>query len=220
MKLNIRPPRVNVSSQNGFWKQVGMMILGTTISLVLTLSAAALIDSDNRAKDRRLSALLVMSNIEGFARTLEIRSNRMAPTDSIASWLLSTPYEELELMPEKELMDLIDQALQTAYLARDMSAENVFSNNIETWKNMGNVDFIDLVGSCFSAMDGVMERYNDWVKGVIEARNDVSNNPDNYEGGNLAMKCMHYDRVRTAMADMHKKRDWLRYVAASCATST
>ncbi len=72
MKLSIRTPRVNVPGNLSFWKQVFMMILGTTISLSLTLGVAALMESKQRQKDRRLSAMMVMSNIESFARTLAV----------------------------------------------------------------------------------------------------------------------------------------------------
>lgn len=40
----IRPPKVSVDARKNFWKQIGMIIIGTTISLVLTISAAALME--------------------------------------------------------------------------------------------------------------------------------------------------------------------------------
>ena len=213
--MNITPPKVPAPTKGSFWKQLGMMILGTTISLALTITTAALLDAHKRAKDRHLSAMLVMSNIEGFARTLEIRSDKMAPIDSIATWLLSKPIEELELLPEKELEYLISQATQVANLQRDMSAENVFSNNIETWKNMGNITFIDLVGQCFSSMDIVLVRFNEWAASVRDAKTDVINNPDNYQGSTIPIKMMNSNKVRASMAAMHKQRCWLTYVAAT-----
>ena len=192
-----------------------MMILGTTISLSLTLATAALLEKRHREKDRRLSAMMVMSNIESFARTLDTRSERMAPNDSLCAWLLSMSLEDLELMPEKELTDLIDEATFVATLNHDHTAENVFSNNIETWKNMGSVQFIDQVGSCFSAINGVEEQFNEWAMGVSNAKKEVNENPDNFEGSTIAMKCMHSDRVRAAMAAVHNRRCWLSY-AADC----
>lgn len=209
------PSDSTVPKRGEFWKKLGMMILGTTISLSLTLAVAAYMDAKHRTKDRRLSAMMVMSNIESFARTLEIRSERMAPNDSLCAWLLNMSFEDLELMPEKELSDLISYATDVATLNHDHTAENVFSNNIETWKNMGSVHFIDQVGSCFSAINGVEEQFNDWAKGVVEAKLDVNNNPDDYEGSTIAMKCMHSDKVRTAMAAVHNRRCWLSY-AADC----
>ena len=213
--LPYKPPRVSVSAGGtGFWKQIGMIFIGTTISLVLTITSAQLLTLNQRAKDRKLSAMMVMSNIESFARTLEIRSDKMASTDSLAAWLLNMSFEDLELMPEKELSDLISRATYVATINHDHSAENVFSNNIETWKNVGSVHFIDQVGSCFSAINGVEEQFNEWVKDVVEAKHDVSINPDNYEGGTLAMKCMHSERMRTALVAMHNRRGWLKYAAA------
>ena len=33
----------------------------------------------------------------------------------------------------------------------DETAETIFSSNIETWKSIGNSEFIELAGNCFSA---------------------------------------------------------------------
>jgi hypothetical protein len=162
-----------------------------------------------------MTAMMVLSNIESFARTLETRSERMASTDSIAAWLLCMSYEDLELLPSNELNKLIDRATDVATLNHDHTAENVFSNNIETWKNVNNVQFIDNVGSCFSALNGVEEQFNQWVMGVPDALHDVRINSDKYEGSTLPMKMMHSDRVRTAMKAIHNRRCWLRYAAAT-----
>ena len=62
VKLNIKPPRVNVNTKGGrFWKQIGMIVIGTTISLAFTLIAAQLTENHQRAKDRRLSAMILFS---------------------------------------------------------------------------------------------------------------------------------------------------------------
>ena len=135
-KLNIKPPRINVNTKGGFWKQIGMIVIGTTISLILTLVAAQLTESHQRAKDRRLSAMMVMSNIEKFSRTLEENAEALAPADSIATWLLSKPIEDLEKMPEEELNSLIDQVTTFFFLSYDKSAENIFpttSRHGRTW---------------------------------------------------------------------------------------
>ena len=200
---------------NSFWKNLFRIILGTTISILLTFGTNALIQQHRKFKDRKLTALMVMSNIESFAQTLETRSDRMASIDSLAAWLLCTPYEDLELLPDKELYELISKATTLATLNHDHSAENVFSNNIDTWKNVNNVLFIDNVGSCFSAMNGVEEQFNEWVKEVPDAKQDVSINPDKYEGSSIPMKMMHSERLRTAMGAIHNRRCWLRYAAAT-----
>ena len=135
-----------------FWKGLLLTILGITISIILTFGTNSLIQQYRKVQDRKMTAMMVMSNIESFARTLETRSDRMARNDSIAAWLLCMPYEDLELLPEKELDGLISQATYVATLNHDHTAENIFTNNIDTWKNVNNAQFIDNVGSCFSAV--------------------------------------------------------------------
>jgi len=190
-------------------------VLGTTISIILTFGSNALIQWNRKAKDRKMTAMMVMSNIESFARTLETRSNRMAKNDSIAAWLLCTSYEDLELLPAKELDGLISQATNVATLNHDHTAENIFTNHIDTWKNLNNMQFIDNVGSCFSAINGVEEQFNQWVAEVPEALHDVQVDPDQYEGSTIPMKTMHSPRVRTALSSIHNRRCWLRYAAAA-----
>ena len=68
----VSPPEVNMKGiRGGFWKQLGMLVLGTTVSLVLTFGTAQIIEKKQRANDRRLTALMVMSNIESFAQQLD-----------------------------------------------------------------------------------------------------------------------------------------------------
>ena len=213
---DIKAPNTQPVDDGGkYWKILLRTILGTTISILLTFGTNALIQQYRKAHDRKMTAMMVMSNIESFARTLEIRSDRMAHNDSIAAWLLCMSYEDLELLPEKELDGLISQATSVATLNHDHSAENVFTNNVDTWKNVDNVYFIDNVGSCFSAINGVEEQFNQWVKEVPEALHDVNVSPDKYEGSTIPMKMMHSNHVRTALAAIHNRRCWLRYAAAS-----
>ena len=215
-KLPIKPPRINVSSLKGsFWKQLGMIILASTISLLLTIMATKLMEAHHRAKDRRLSAMMVMSNIEKFSRNLDEIASYMVSTDSATTRLLSTPVEELELMPEDELGNLMSQASDLLFLTYDKSAERIFSNNIETWKNMGNVEFIDRVGQCFSAMNMVEERWNNWVTTVEETMRDIKEHPEEYEGSNIPIKCIRSEKVQHTLKGVHYWRSWLSYMAAT-----
>ena len=209
------PDTSKKGNRNTFWKGLLLTILGITISIILTFGTNSLIQQYRKVQDRKMTAMMVMSNIESFARTLEKRSDRMARNDSIAAWLLCMSYEDLELLPEKELDGLISQATFVATLNHDHTAENIFTNNIDTWKNINNAQFIDNVGSCFSAINGVEEQFNQWVKEVPEAIHDVQVNPDQFEGSTIPMKMMHSTRMRTALAAIHNRRCWLRYAAAT-----
>lgn len=215
-RLQFRPPKVNINAKyGGFWKQIVMIVIGTTISLVLTILAAQLMESRQRTKDRRLSAMMVMSNIEVFARLLDGYSTYLATADSTATWLLSKPIEELELMPEGELNSLIDQASSLPFLSYDKSAEYIFSNNIETWKNMGNVTFINHVGQCFSSMNQVEEYWNNRVTDLNETILDIKDHPGKYEGNTIPIKILRSDKARRSLKGIHYLRGYLSYVAAT-----
>jgi len=192
-----------------------MIILATTISLSFTIVAAQLLEKRHRAKDRRLSAMMVMSNIEKFSRNLEEIADYMASNDTVATWLLDKPVEELELLPEEELDNLVSQATSLLFLTYDKSAESIFSNNIETWKNMGNVQFIDQVGQCFSAMNMVEERWNGWVTEVEGTLRDIKDHPEQYEGSTVPAKCIRSEKVRHTLKGIHYWRSWLSYMAAT-----
>ena len=217
VKINIlRPPRVNIKAPNrSFWKQIGMIFIGTTISLVLTITAAALMERHQRAKDRKLSAMMVMSNIEKFARNMEQHEQYLSRLDSTAAWLLNTPVEDLELLPDGELNSLIDQSTAFIFISYDKSAESIFSNNIETWKNMGNVLFIDRVGECFSSMHQVEEYWNKWMSDANNSILDVKSHPENYEGGTMPVKIISSEKVRRMLKGIHYFRAWFTNVAAT-----
>ena len=212
----VTPPEIKPSGKHGgFWKQLGMLVLGTTVSLVLTFGTAQIIEKEQRAKDRRLTALMVMSNIEAFAQQLDSLWIMAAHADTATAWLLNIQKDSLDVMDQDDLLPILAKAKSINYINYDKTTENIFSNNIETWKNMGNVHFIDQVGSCFSALNGVEEQFNEWVREVVDAKHDVNINPDKYEGSTVAMKMMHSDRVRTILAAIHNRRCWLCY-AADC----
>lgn len=211
----IRPPKISVDARKNFWKQIVMIIIGTTISLLLTITAAQLLDRHQRAKDRKMSAMMVLSNIEKFARTLDEHAEILGKPDSIATWLLGKPVEELELLPDEELSDMVSQVTTFFFLSYDKSAENIFSNNIETWKNMGNVQFIDQVGQCFSAMNSIEEYWNKWANNVNEAVIDISDHPSNYEGDTWAVKCLRSERIRHYIHSIHNMKSWFSYTAAT-----
>ena len=147
------------AKRNDFWKQFGTILLGTTLSIILTIGSSQLLQRRQRAKDRRLSALMVMSNIENFARNLEEGFTYLNRADTISEWLLSLSVDEIESMNKEALSDLMDEVIYMM-MSYDKTAESIFSNDIETWKNMGNFQFIDNVGRCFSEMRYTEEYWN------------------------------------------------------------
>ena len=190
-----------------------MIIIGTTISLVLTISASMVLELRERANDRRLSALMVMGTIEDFANGIEEIVESQMRCDSLCVWLLSVPVDELELMPKETLADLTYDAMSNSFVSFDKAAENIFSNNLETWKNLGNFQFINNVGDCFTRMHNIEEYWNNRVKEEEKALDEISGNPGEYPGKYTWTKWLRNDNVRQAMAMKHNWNCWLHYQA-------
>ena len=217
---SIDPERKNRRFVETYFGQVLLVFIGASFSILLTLGAANLIQKRERRENQRLSAMMVMSNIESFARNLDDHTKHMASNDSIATWLISRPIEDLELKPERELNSLIDQATDFLFISRDKSAENIFTNNIETWKNIGNLQFIDRVGQCFAAMNSVEEYWNNRVNDVNETVLDIKDHPDNYEGSTVPIKILRSSKMRRTLTGIHYLKASFPTWRPPCATKT
>ena len=189
--------------------------LATTLSIILTFGSTALVNHCQRLEDRKLSAMMVMGNIETFSRKVEEMANSMARRDSIATWMLSLPQDSLDLIPPSEMVDLINEVIAGIdFLTHDKTAESIFSSNIETWKNMQKFQFIDNVGSCFSEMNADENYWREWVKGFEEAVNDVLEHPEEHSGERTCTKLLRNDVFRQKIESFHVRQYWLEYLAA------
>ena len=212
MKLGV-PQHIEFKKHIGFWKQIGMIIIGTTISLTLTIGASIMLERRERAHYRRLSALMVMGNIEDFANGLDQIVEKQQRCDSLCAWLLSVPVDELELMPLQTLHELVADAASNNFVSFDKAAENIFSNNIETWKNLSNFQFINNVGDCFTRMHNIEEYWNNMVKEDEKTIDEISGNPDQYPGKYVCTKWLRNANVRQAFAMKHNWICWLHFQA-------
>lgn len=218
----MRPPRVKVRiplfartwAKGSTMREVFLTIVATTISIILTFGTAALLDRCQRANDRKMSAMMVMSNIEQFSRNVEDMSQKIARCDSIGAWMRSLPQDKLDNIPPEEVGDLINEVLALVdVITHDKTAENIFSNNIETWKNMGNFQFIDNVGACFSKMNAEETNWSQWVNEYEACISQVLSQMK--PGEHTLTKLLTNNVFRQKIEDFHVRKYWLDYVAAN-----
>lgn len=197
------------------WKWFLTTVLGTTVSILMTFGTSALIERHQRNKDRKMSALMVMSNIESFAREMDRQAQDLSRRDSSARWLLSMPLEALEKAPSELFDEPLQEVIYLSIISHDKTAENIFSNNIETWKNMGNVNFIDNVGKCFSDMNWIEEYWNSQVSEYDEDFGQVRKHPENYPGNSMPSKYLQNMTIRQKCGRIHSMVDWFEFNAAT-----
>lgn len=196
-------------------KDLLVAFAATTLSIILTFGTTGIINRVKQKQERKLTALMVMSSIEQFARDLELIEEQIAHKDSIATWLLSLPVETVAKMNYGP----IDEALVVVYdlpiIAHDRTAETIFSSHIDTWKNMGNFQFIDHVGWCFSTMNTIEEMYNAAISEIVETSNNIVSHPSDYPGKTKNERLLRNETVRLDLKSLHNIRRELSLYAAN-----
>lgn len=194
------------------WKTLLLTFLGTTMSILLTFGTSQLVAHHRRVQERHLTALMVMGNIEKFASTMEVFSEKMSVRDTFATYLLSIPMDSLD-DPKCEL--LLDKFLSLGIplLKHDKSVEKVFSNSIDTWKNTGNFQFIEGVGKLFSQMEYWEEMHNGLFEELQQELAETKKHPDAYPGKTRTAKLLNNQSFRRVLERFHNFVIQERYVA-------
>ena len=193
-------------------KDILVAFIATTMSISLTFGTIMIVNYVNKKKEHILTAMMVMCSIEQFACDLEEIEEDTAYRDSIATWLLSLPMEDLAVIGEP-LEEAYQIATQLATLNRDRKIEKIFSSNISTWKNMNNFRFVDIVGSCFSSMNQMEENYNKFIKDLYNKNDSIIINPNDYPGSTRGEKLLRNKELRLYLENIHIIRGYLRYYA-------
>ena len=177
-------------------KDLLVAFAATTLSIILTFGTTMIVNRVKQKQERKLTALMVMSSIEKFARELDVIAEDLAHKDSIATWLLSIPIEEVAELGDFFVDPLKETAGNYIILARDKSADAIFSSSIETWKNLGCFAFIENVGYAFSEMDDLIKSYSERISNFQSTHEDIVFHPDDHPGSSNAEKYLRYDLFR------------------------
>lgn len=208
------PKSMRTWAAGSTWRELFLTIIATTISIVLTFGTAALLERCQRIEDRKMSAMMVLSNIDQFSRNVEEMSQRIARCDTIGAWMRSLPQDQLDEIEPEDVREIINEMLSLVdFLTHDKTAENIFGNSIETWKNLGNFQFIDNVGASFSRLNADENNWNQWVTDYEATVNRVISQ---WEPGKHTLTLLLTDNVfRQKIEDFHVRKAWLDYVAAN-----
>ena len=189
--------------------------LATTLSIILTFGTTGLVEYCQRVKDRKMSAIMVLSTIENFSTTVDLMAQDIARCDSIGTWLLSLPQDSLDKIQPEEVHGILNEMLSLVdYMSHDKTAENIFGNSFETWKNMGNRNyrFIESVGESFARINADESNWNEWVKEYEKTINNVLSQMQ--PGEHTLTKLLNDNGVRQKLESFHVRKYWLDYISA------
>ncbi len=195
-------------------KDLLVAFAATTLSIILTFGTTGVINRVKQKQERKLTALMVMGSIEQFARDLELIEKQYAYKDSIATWLLSLPIETVAQMDDGPIDDALVEVYSLPIITHDKTAESIFSSHIDTWKNMGNFQFIDHVGWCFSAMNTLEETFFTAISEISEAKNNIMAHPSDYPGNTYVERLLRNETARADLKSFHNiRRELSLYIA-------
>lgn len=133
-----------------FWKQTLSCTLGTVIGIILTFGTSAWIEYREKQETERTAALMVIHNLDSFVQDLALMVKELQTIDEVNTKVLAAK-DHLDTVSEDTLSMFVTGILSHNFNTIDETAETIFSSNIETWKSIGNSEFIELAGNCFSA---------------------------------------------------------------------
>ncbi len=125
---------------------------GTILGIMLTFGISAYMQQQESREFFEKTIEFSLSNIERHIDDIEALTKETAHRDSLFQYL----YRYYPLDADKANSDTINMCIdefQTySFLGMDNSAQTIFSNNIETWKNSSNLQLIEEIGDCFAAI--------------------------------------------------------------------
>ncbi|MBO4587103.1 MAG: hypothetical protein J5677_04725 [Bacteroidales bacterium] len=208
--LNV-PDVPTVSDSGKFWKNLLYIVLGTTLSILLTFGTSQIVAQHRKAQERKMTALMVMGSVEKFAQKMDDVANELANRDTLATYQLRIPIDSLD-SPEYEY--LVTKEIKTLpHINYDKTSENIFINSIGTWRSKRDFVFINKAGTCFAMMKTMEEIYFKYREEFIKPWERIHENPDRYPGKTLGSKYLHDKEYREMLEQIHRKVAYYRYLA-------
>lgn len=160
MNAKFRMPKFGqMQTTKSMLSELLMTTLGTTISIVLTFGTSAWLDQRQQEKNRRQTAMMVLSNIEDFARNMRYIDSTLVKNSSVLTRIAALPRDSVLRLNEAEANAFLTAVFTNVLLQRDKTAENIFTNDISTWRDVGNLRFISNVGECYSFVNDIEKNY-------------------------------------------------------------
>lgn len=206
-------PTPEPSKKEGFGKYILYTFIGTTLSIVLTFGTGMLVEKNKQKKERELTAMMVMGNIENFAQRLDLVSDRLSYRDTLATMLLNIPEDSVDAPEYAEMVMSTQNVLSCPVLTYDKTVEQIFSNSIETWKNMGNFMFIDNVGECFNSMKYITDDYMEFANSMADIVSLIRDNANSYPGKTIFSKILLSKEFRENVQGLHRRASYCKYMA-------
>lgn len=150
-------------------KEILMTVIGTSISIVLTFGTAHWLEQRQKAKAGRQMAMMVISDIEENVQAFIARADQEEQFYEMAKYV-ENHLDQLGDISEDTIYAVWNYFSEGNTIPIDDSKENIFNSSPETWKNIDNAQFINIVQKFY------LERryYYDFIKKESAFRAPIS----------------------------------------------
>lgn len=185
-------------------KELLLTVLGTSISIILTFGTSSWIEKRQREKNRMQTAMMVINDIYQFKYELQMYYDEyFIPWKNAIEELYSMPRDSILLLTYEEGGRYWGALATPMSMTRDKTAENIFSSDISTWRDVGNYRFIRTVGHAYSSiaeMEKNIQKKMD-ERGIITKNFQTNYATANLTGGEQLITYMEMNEVRRCADD-------------------
>ena len=131
------------------WQQFFISVLGTAIGVALTFSLNGLRANNKQQQAQRLTAIMVIHDIDNTIDILKSWKQQEASKDTLLHYAVDNK-DHLDKVSVDSLIQVINLLVNNNRSFRfDTSKEEIFNSDLDTWQNLGSVQFLDNVQSFF-----------------------------------------------------------------------
>lgn len=121
-----------------------MTFIGTTISIVLTFGTAQWLETKQKRAAGRQTAMMVILDIEESVEVLRELAEAEEENNNLARYVREH-IDQIDSISDDTLFTVFSNLMQDNSDVFDDSREKIFHSSQDTWKNIDNEQFIDLV---------------------------------------------------------------------------
>ena len=145
MNIRFKMPKFGRTLSKGtFWKELFLTFIATTISIILTFGTAHLIEQKQKKNAGRQAAMMIIHDMDQNVEMMRNLSKTEDNAYECSKYVLDN-IDKIDAISVDTLNVVLNFLLRNEGIQFNDSKEKVFHSSQDSWKNIDNANFIDLV---------------------------------------------------------------------------
>lgn len=134
----------------GWWRELLMSFVGTTLSIALTFGTSALQEHYEQENAKRNTAMMAILDIDESIHRLEETISEIDKGFQACRYVMNN-LERIDTLPKKTLGEAFEYLVEGRPLTFDDAKEKMFLYSQNSWENLDNVSFMNNVQTFYSS---------------------------------------------------------------------